>query len=385
MNNTPDESSASTGGNHTSPAMGPTRGGWALNVLVVLALLYTLYFASSILIPVTLALLLNLVLSPLVNSLSRSYLPRGLAAGMVLAALIAVLISAFYTLAAPASEWLAATPGRFAEMEGKMRFFTEPWMRIKEVTQNLEAMANPDSFRDELEVKVQSPGVLQAVATGVPALVTGMVISGVLLYFLLAGGDSALRKLVQLVPGLTNKRRMVETIHVMRREIAVYLATITLINIGLGCTVTLVLWLLGMPNPLLWGVLSGVLNYMPYIGAVISVSLVAVAAIMSFDTVSYALLIPAAVFLLSSIEGQLITPAVAGRNLSLSPVAAFLMMVGMSWIWGAMGALMAIPLLASIKIACERIDGLRPISLMLMHPRSSLIETATLPPDNPPG
>jgi predicted PurR-regulated permease PerM len=158
---------------------------------------------------------------------------------------------------------------------------------------------------------------------------------------------------------------VVETGRGVQRHVSAYLATVTIINVGVGACVALAMWLLEMPNPLLWGALVGVLNYIPYIGVLVSMVIVTFVALLTFDDVFSALLPPLAIFGINVVEGQFLTPILAGRRLALSPVAVFLSLVVMGWIWGVIGVLIAVPLLATVKLVCDELGPLQPLGTFL--------------------
>ena len=163
-------------------------------------------------------------------------------------------------------------------------------------------------------------------------------------------------------------------------DISIYLATITLINAVLGTAVGLALFALDFPNPLLWGVMAGLLNYVPYLGAVVGVSIVAVASFISIEPASAAILPPLSYAAINILEGQFITPSIVSRNLTLNPVVVFLSVSFFSWFWGIPGALMAVPILVIIKILSDYIVTLQPIGEFL----SGWPPKPALPPDPTP-
>jgi predicted PurR-regulated permease PerM len=140
-----------------------------------------------------------------------------------------------------------------------------------------------------------------------------------------------------------------------------YLFTITCINVGLGSAAALLMHVLGMPNPLLWGVMVALLQYVPYVGPAISGTILTIVAFITYDDLNSILLVPAVFFALVTVEGQFITPYLTGRSLTLNPVMVFLSMLLWGWIWGAVGALMAVPLLMTLKIVCDHIESLHAI------------------------
>jgi len=171
--------------------------------------------------------------------------------------------------------------------------------------------------------------------------------------------------MVQVMPTLTDKKRVVETARDIQRHVSMYLGTITLINIAIGLVVALAMYLLGMPNPLLWGALLTVLNYIPYLGPLVCIAIVGLVSLLTFDTPVQILLPPAVILAVNIVEGQFLTPILAGRRLALSPVAVFLSLVVLGWIWGTIGVLIAVPMLVTTRLVCEHIESLNPIATFL--------------------
>lgn len=264
----------------------------------------------------------------------------------------------------PASEWLTLSPESISEIERKLRVATRPLAEVSRATKSVEDLVDIEGAGSS-GVQVDSPGLLSSLLSGTQNFVSYGAVVIVLLYFLLAGGDSFLRKLVTVLPQLSDKIRAVEIARRTEHAISRYLFTICLINLGLGIAVGSAMWALDMPNPVLWGAVAGGLNFIPFLGPAISTALIAGAAILSFDTVEQFLMPPLACAALTIFEGLLVTPTLLGRNLTLSPVVIFLAVLALSWAWGILGALMAVPTLVMVKIVCDEVGMLRPLGIMM--------------------
>lgn len=337
-----------------------------LTGMLLILILYTLREASAILIPITLAYILNLLLSPLVKTMRNLLIPEPLGAGIVVLAFMAICAAGFYSLSTPAQEWMEKRTVIIDEIREKIKPISEPLTEAKEVADEVENIATSGDehpLQTQLNVEVVTEqSLVEQILTGTSNFIAKASIVIILLYFLLAEGDSFLNKLVSVMTKLEDKKRAVKIMRDIQRDTSVYLLTRTLINILLGIVVALTLYSLNMPNPLLWGVMAGILNYAPYIGPLVSIIILTPVAILSFDSVWLALLVPSSVFLINVVEGQILTPMIIGKRLSLSPVVVFIAVVFWGWIWGIVGALIAIPITAAINVVCQHIEPLKPIS-----------------------
>jgi predicted PurR-regulated permease PerM len=337
-----------------------------LTGIFILLLFYTFYFAAPLLIPIALAILLNLLLSPVVRLLARMHIPQPVGAALVLGFALGLFVTAVMLLSDPAQEWMKKAPEGFYQIETKLRMLKEPIKKFQQATDQIEkATQLSDEEKPQQVTAVDRPSISQLVLSSTSGLLAGLGIVVVLLYFLLAAGDSFRRKMVSVIPRLHDKKLAVEIMHSVERDISYYLLTVTIINIGLGVVVTLVLMLLGVPNPILWGAMVAILNYAPYIGPAASTIVLTIVGLLSFDSVLEALMVPGSFLLITTVEGQFITPMILGQRLLLSPVAIFLSMILWGWLWGVAGALLAVPLLASLKIVCDNLEPLQPLAEFL--------------------
>lgn len=337
----------------------PDARRFALLSLLLLASLYTLYFARPVLLPIVLAILLSFVLDPIVGLLERLRLPRAIAAGLVLLGLVGATGYGVYRLSGPAEEWIEQAPKNFQELEEKLRSIKAPVEEMGRATEEVERIAQIGEDGDRpTEVRVRERSLGEHLFDRVRKFFSDGVVTLVLLFFLLASGDLFLRKLARVLPTLRAKKRAVSVARHVRSDISTFLLTMSAINLGLALSVGLAMWALGMPNPVLWGVMAGVLNFIPYLGPLVGVVIVALVSLLTFDTIGRAAFAPLAYLALNTIEGSLVTPAIMGRQLSLNPVAIFISLIFWGWIWGIPGALMAVPLVVTMKIVCDHYEPL---------------------------
>jgi predicted PurR-regulated permease PerM len=339
----------------------------SLSVLLILALGATLYIARAVLMPIVLALLLSFLLAPVVKGLARLRLPAPLGAAVVLLAILGLTGLGVYWLWEPAAQWIQQLPKSVAQIEAKVRSVKQSVEGFSEATKKVEDMAQMGNGGAEstFRVEVQRPSLTGAMLNQTLNLVATVGAITILLYFLLASGDLFLQKLVRVLPSLTDKKIAVTIVHEVQHDISHYLLTITLINAGLGGAVGLTMFWLGMPNPLLWGVMAASFNFIPYLGAITSAVILTLVALLTFDDIARALTVPGVFLILTALEGFLITPTIVGRRLTLNPVAIFIWLTFWGWLWAVPGMLLAVPLLATLKIVCDHIQPLNPVGEFL--------------------
>ena len=338
---------------------------WAVVGIFVMLSVFALAYAKLFLTPVIMAFLLALVFSPLRRGLERMGVPSGGAAGLILGVLIAGLAVALLLLSNPVRAWTADAPRIGAQLEERIGEIRESFGGDEEgasltevVEQVSDAAAPPPDDPEVTEVVVREDGALTSLAATAPAIMVQLVLTLVLLFFILASGDMFYEKLVHVLPTFSDKRRAMRIAREIERQVSHYLLTITIINIGLGVAVGLAMWALGMPDPLLFGVAACLLNYIPYIGAIVGAGLTLVVGLMTFEGMGEALIPAAAYYALTAFEGQFVTPYAVGRNLKLNTVVVFIAVAFWAWLWSVVGMLIAVPLLVAIRVLCGNIPAL---------------------------
>ena len=336
-----------------------------VTILAVLALLYTLYFARDFLLPIVIALLLDLLFSPVVRALTRVRVPAPIGAAIVVVGLLGVAAVAAYELAAPVQRWVAEAPETLATAREKLGTILRPLERVQRTAEQVQSAASGTVVERAPEVVVRGPSIISRVFGTTQRFASSAVQVIILLYFLLAAGDLFLQKLIKVLPLLRDKKKAVMIARETEASISTYLFTVALVNIGLGILVTLVMMLVGMPNAVLWGSLAAVAEFVPYLGATVMLVLLTMAGLVNFESVGQALLVPGAYLAVNLIQANFVSPMVLGRRLTLNPVAILVGLVFWFWIWGVGGAFIAVPLLATFKIFCDHIESLAPIGEFL--------------------
>ena len=333
--------------------------------LLFLATFYTLYFGREFFLPIAIAVLLKFLLTPPVRALKRLGIAAPIGAGVILVLFFGAVGYGTYRVWTPAMDWVERAPETLADAEVKLRSIREPVERLREAGEQVEALARGQEARTGESSDDEGPSLDEKFLQRAQDFVVGGTVAAFLLYFLLAMDDLFLRKLAGVLPHMSQRRKAVVIVREIEQDLSRYVLVRTLINVGFGAAVGGALWLLGMPNPVLWGVVAGVLNYVPYLGGLIGYAIVGLVAMTTFDTTGQALLAPGAYFVLNVIEGNIVTPAVLGRELTLNPVMIFVWLIFWTWIWGIPGSLLAIPLLAMTKIVADNIETLSPVGAFL--------------------
>ena len=341
---------------------------FALTGLFILAVFYTMYFMRSVLLPIVLAVLLSYLFRPLLRSMGKIGIPPAVAAGILLLGVIAALAYGASFLAAPAAGWLEKAPYGLQQLQHKLMPLKRPIAKVAQASGEIEKLAtpeNPQAPQTPTVVAVKPAPIAGSIFGRTPEFAVSIVLLLILLYFLLAYDEVFLTKLIKMMPRLRDKKRAVTIAHEIEAHISRYLLTITLINTGLGIVVGTIVGFLGLSNALMWGVLVAVLNFVPYLGALTGIICMTVGAVLSFDSLGYAMLFPAAYLFVATIEGNLITPYVMGRSLTLNPVLILLSLTFWGWLWGIAGVILAVPILAAFKIFCTHVEPMEPIAEFL--------------------
>lgn len=336
---------------------------FATTGLFLLAIFYTIYFLRSLLLPIVLALLLSYLLRPIVRILAKAKIPPLIGAALVLVSLVGLIGYGISFLTAPAAGWLEKAPYSLHELKQKMLPIKKPMEKVAQASgaiENLTATDNQQNKSPTVEVK-QHP-LTDRLIGQTPELMVSALTTLILLYFLLAYDGVFLGKLIKLMPTLSDKKRAVSIAHEIEAQVSRYLFTVTIINCCLGLAVGATVGFLGLPNPLMWGAMVTVLNFIPYLGALTGIICMTLGAVLSFDSVGYALLFPLSYFVLATLEGNFITPVVMGRSLTLNPVLVLLSLTFWGWMWGIVGVILAVPILAAFKIFCSHIEPMEPIA-----------------------
>jgi predicted PurR-regulated permease PerM len=334
----------------------------SLVILAILAIIAALHVAAEIVIPVVAAVVLQFMVAPAMRQLCRWRIPPPLSAAVIVIGLATMLILGVYHLTSPAAEWLDRLPQVSARIQEKLRVVREPVEQVAKASQQVEQATTITGETTNVQVTLRQPGLLQQLAGGLRSVLFGISVTLVVLYFLLATGDMFRRKLVRVIERFEDKKRALATLSDIEQQVSVYLSTQTLINLGLGTIVGVVLWWLGVPNPGLWGLMVAFANFIPFFGFIIAAGVLMTVSLLSFESFWWALAAPGAYAALKIVEGNFVSPNILGRSLTLNPLVIILSLLFWGWLWGPVGALLSVPMLVIAKTVCEHVERLHKLA-----------------------
>jgi predicted PurR-regulated permease PerM len=329
-----------------------------LGIFLILFVL-GLYFARDFFMPVMIAFLLAMTLTPVVRFLGKRGVPAAVSATLLVIASWSAIGAIGYSISGPVIELINDAPRIGEQLRQRVSQIQRPLEDVMEATEQIQRATEEVNEPDVQRVVIAQPGIISRAAGNLLSVATTIGVTLVLSLFLLASGTMFYEKIVQSFGTLSDKKRALRIVFDVEREVSRYLLTIALINTGLGVAVGTGLWALGVPNALVWGVMAAVLNFLPYVGAVVTFVLVFVISLVTFNNLYFAIVPPLYAALCNVIEGQFVTPLVVGRRLELNAVAIFIAVAFWSWLWGIVGALIAVPILVVTKVFCDHFDGLR--------------------------
>jgi predicted PurR-regulated permease PerM len=325
---------------------------WAIIGLFVMAAVGALSFAQAFFIPVVFAILLALILSPIRRFLGELGIGSGVAAGIIMTAFCLSAVFTLFIISNSLSTILSDEPQIMNKLQQRISEMTGMLDPVREAGKQLEKMqGSPDAPE---RVVVREEGIFSLWAETTPYVAGQIMLIVVLATFLIASGDMFYEKLVQVMPNLSSKRNSVRIAREMEQQLSRYFLTITAINLVLGFVVGMAMWLLGMPDPVFFGVAAFALNYIPYVGSIVGIFFAFMMGIVTYDNIWMSLAPPFAYWLINTIEGQFITPVAVGRRLKLNAVAVFLSLAFWAWLWSFVGMFLSTPMLIALAAFSER-------------------------------
>lgn len=338
----------------------------SLNGLFALGILYTLYLAHQIVLPIVLAVLTSLLLYPLVRkAYEKAGIPRVISALVLVILVVAGLAGVGVAVATPALEWAQQAP------QGISRLLVGESAIKSQIDKVNESAKKVEESMDELSEEEGESGATNTVVLQTESwrnqLMTkarngaaGLALAMALTYFLLVGGDRIIQNFVRQLP--RGQRRNV--LHIARdsqQQIAQYLAVLSLSNLLVGITTGLICWAVGLPDPAVWGLVAALARFIPYLGVILTITLLAVVSATSLDTFWMMAIAPVGYLALTSLVGFFIEPWIHGFRMAINPVIIFVSIFFWGWLWGPVGVLLAVPLMTVIQVVLKQIPRLRPI------------------------
>ncbi|MET0209708.1 MAG: AI-2E family transporter [Burkholderiaceae bacterium] len=364
---------------------------WASRGLLLIALIFLLKAASAIVLPMLVALILTFVLAPAVRTMRAHGVPEAISAAMLVTTLVGCSVLSLALLVEPAAQWWEKAPSAVSQALNRV----DRWRATipgfgpppeRRGTGRAAAPAPADPLRERLTS--ESVAVTAQVLGGGIKLLVSAAATTILLYFLLASEHWVLSRCIELLPASRPRLRAVvlSGLRAAQRDISQYIVSVAAINLGVGIVTTCVMWMVGLPNPALWGALAGLMNFIPYLGPLVMGGLLLAASLASplADGGMLALMSPAMAYLaVHAIEANFITPFAVGKRLSLNPLSVLISVMFWGWLWGVAGAVLAVPLLICLRSISQRNRRMRPVAVYLQgsdRPCPSLAELLKAPP-----
>jgi predicted PurR-regulated permease PerM len=338
----------------------------SVRILVAGAVGALLYFAHVAFVPIALALLISLVLSGPVEALHARHMPRSLGAALIVAAILGLMAASVDLLSEPAQKWFAAAPHTVRLIERKIRPFEQVMARIGELRAsagNIGAAPQPAQSGTEAAPAPAAPQesgpamLLDGARTVVLSCMTVIILT----LFLLSGGPPMLARMTAAFTSDLKLAHILGVIEKVRAEVGRFYVTTALINVGVGIATACAMMFCGMPNPVLWGVMAAVFNFIPYAGPTASLIVLTTVAIISFDGLGHAFAVAGSFLAIAAVEGHFVQPLLVGRRLQLNPLLVFLALWFGGLFWGIAGIILATPTLVAIKVVAGGAANCEPL------------------------
>jgi len=328
-----------------------------LGGLFVLAVLAAAYVASDIVLPFVFAIVLKLLLQPALRILVGLHVPRTIASLLLILVLFGTIVGLGTVISGPARTWAAKLPEGIPRLEERLSFMRAPINTLQGFLQQVEDFGAMGPSPNAAAPALGST-LLTKLFTGTQNFASGFFTTVLFLFFLLVSGDIFLHRLVEILPRFRSKRQVVEISQQIEHDISAYLVTITIMNAAVGIAMALVMWLTGVGDPILWGAVAFLLNYVPILGTALGVLIFLLAGLLTHDTLWQALLPAGLYFGFHLIEGETVTPMLLAMRFTLNPVLVIISLVFWFWMWGIPGMILSMPMLAITKIICDRLQPL---------------------------
>ena len=346
-----------------------------VNIIAAILSIAALAVGRDFFVPIALAICFHALLRPVVRGLEGWHIPAWAGATAVVLSTLVLIVGAGWALSGPVGNFVERAPASIRRARDKVRAMGSPFQKVTDAAAGKPATPPPPSSAQEHQPS-QSSGAAPAAQPAVPALfatilgrgtlfVAGLLEVLVLLYLMLAAGGMLFRKLVRVVPGPDEKRTVSDVLHETETIVARYLLVTALINLGQGAAVGVAMWAIGMPDPLMWALLTFALEFIPYLGGATNVGLLLITGFTTFSTTGRVLL-PAALYLIiTTLQNNVVSPYAYGGRLKLNPIAVMICVMFWWFIWGIPGVFLSIPIAATLKVLGDQVPRLGPLSELL--------------------
>jgi predicted PurR-regulated permease PerM len=335
-----------------------------LGGLFALALLTAAYVAGEIVLPLAFAITLNLLMQPVLRMLEQLHVPKALGALLLILVVFATIVGLGAAISGPAGAWMAKLPEGVPRLQERLSFLDAPIDTLQTLLKSINSFGAVGSAQTAAGA-LDGGALLTSLFAGTRSFASGLFTTVLFLYFLLASSDSFLRRFVEILPSFRNKRQAVEITLQIQSDISAYLVTITAMNALVGVATGLVMWSTGVGDPVLWGTMAFLLNFAPILGPVAGLIIFLLAGLLTIEPIWQALLPCALYAAIHLVEGEIVTPMLLARRFTLNPFLVILSLVFWFWMWGIPGAILSVPMLAIVKIVCDRIRPLAALGHIL--------------------
>ncbi|MGH8203751.1 MAG: AI-2E family transporter [Steroidobacteraceae bacterium] len=346
-----------------------------LILLAIFATIFVLEWAQAVFIPLFLGLIVSYALAPVVDRLERHAIPRGLSAAVLLLAIVAGLGASAYALRDEATSLIDTLPEAVQKIQQSMQkelagpgeTIQKVQQAAREIERATEGAAADQAPSGVTRVQIEKPRLnvreylVTSLASGVATIGAALIVL-FLTYFLLAAGDAFRRKWIQLSgTALSRKKITLQVMDAIRSQIQRFLGVQVFVSVIVGVTSWLAFWAIGLDNAAIWGVAAGVLNLVPYLGAIVTTGGVALVAFLQFGTVGMMLAVGAISLVINTIEGYWLAPWLSGRAGHINNVVVFSGLVFWGWLWGGWGLVLGLPIMMVIKAVCDHVEDFKPV------------------------
>lgn len=319
-------------------------------IAVILGMPFALKAGAEFFLPLTGAIVVAIALVPALEWMERRGIPSGISAMLSVLGFAVIVNAALAIIILPATGWFARLPESIPRIQANLAPLIDFYANLQRfVDRSLQIVATGTGAQAQAMATGTPASIFDYVATSAPSAAIQIFFAFLAVFFFLAGWTRMRKRTINSRGSFDSAMQTARVIQNVVDATSAYLATITMINVALGIVVALILWAMGMPSPLMWGGIVALCNFIPYIGPIIAATLLALGGLMSFDAIGLALL-PAVMFIgLHTLEANVVTPVVLGRRLTVNPLLILVSLSFWGWVWGAPGALLAVPILVIVQ------------------------------------